>query len=134
MVIQTPENDIRNIIHRINRAWQEGHPEEIEPLLHPNVVMVFPGFSGRSRGVVAMMAGFQHFCAHATVLDYTESNLEVEVVGNTASATFRFAMLYERDGRRYRSTGRDLWMFGKEAEKWLATWRTMLDVHEEEVS
>ena len=30
---------------RINRAWLDGQVEDLGPLLHPEVVMVVPGFS-----------------------------------------------------------------------------------------
>jgi hypothetical protein len=42
-------------------------------------------------------------------------------------------MIYERAGRRYRSSGRDLWVFQKQGETWIAVWRTMLDIKESEV-
>ncbi|MFQ5695281.1 MAG: nuclear transport factor 2 family protein [Terriglobia bacterium] len=126
-------DEIANLVHRMNRAWREGSPQELQDLLHPDVVMVFPGFGGRSRGASAMISGFEEFCAHARVHEYDESDLQVDVVGSTGAASYAFAMTYEREGRRYRSTGRDLWMFGMTDGAWKATWRTMLDVHEEEV-
>jgi len=39
-------------------------------------------------------------------------------------------MVYERDGRRYRSRGRDFWVLQEEDGQWLAIWRTMLDMDE----
>jgi hypothetical protein len=39
-------------------------------------------------------------------------------------------MIYERDGARWRSTGRDIWTFEKTPEGWRAVWRTMLDLAE----
>jgi len=125
--------EIVNLVQRINRAWLENRPQDLEELLHPDVVMVFSGFSGRSRGAGAMIAGFEDFCTHAKVHEYDESDLQVDVVGNTATASFAFVMIYEREGRRSRSTGRDLWMFGMEGGEWKATWRTMLNLQEEEV-
>ena len=125
--------EIEKLVQRINRSWREGRHGDIREVLHPDIVMVFPGFEKRSRGAGAMIAGFEDFCTHAKVLEYEESGLDVDVVGNTAAASFAFAMTYEREDRRYRGTGRDLWMFGREGGEWKATWRTMLDLHEEEV-
>ena len=125
--------EIKRLVHRINQAWQTGRPEDIERVLHPDVVMVFPGFGERAKGAKALIAGFTDFCANAKVLEYDESNLEVDVIDRTAVATFSFSMVYEREGRRYESSGRDLWMFAMEGDEWKATWRTMLDTQEREV-
>jgi hypothetical protein len=38
-------------------------------------------------------------------------------------------MLYERNGRRFRATGRDFWYPARRAA-WIAVWRTMFDVQE----
>ena len=50
---------------------------------------------------------------------------------NCAVESFRFEMVYARDGGRWRSTGRDLLMFERKGDSWLAVWRTMLDLAEE---
>lgn len=39
-------------------------------------------------------------------------------------------MSYERSGKRYISTGRDLYVFRCLEHRWLAVWRTILDVDE----
>ena len=116
---------------RIHRAWLHGRLGDFEELLHPDAVMVLPGFRGRTRGAAEMIAGFEEFCTTATVREYDPSELSIDVVGDTATASFRFSMVYERGGISYRATGRDLWMFGQQGGEWRATWRTMLDTHEE---
>ena len=59
-----------------------------------------------------------------------QESYQVDVAGDTAVVTFRYDMLYERSGQRYRSTGRDLWVFQKQGRGWIAVWRTMLDMEE----
>jgi ketosteroid isomerase-like protein len=135
MVSQTSDVElVENLIHTINSAWREGRPDDLTALFHPDIVMVFPNFSGRSNGSSAMVAGFKDFCENAHVHEYDESNFQVDVIGNSAVVSFSFVMIYERDGSKYRSTGRDLWAFSKSDSEWKATWRTMLDIHEEPVS
>jgi hypothetical protein len=51
-----------------------------------------------------------------------------------AVITFRYDMRYERSGDRYHATGRDLWVFHRENNAWIAVWRTMLDMQEEPAS
>ena len=67
------------------------------------------------------------------VVSYAESDHQVDLAGNSAVASFRFEMVYARDGASYRSTGRDLWVFERQGDGWLAVWRTMLDLAEEPV-
>ena len=119
------------VLQQINRAWLEGRPEDIRPALHPQMTMVFPGFGGRAEGAETLIGGFQDFCQNAEVQSYAESDHQVDLAGNCAVASFRFEMVYARDGERYRSTGRDLWVFERRGDGWLAVWRTMLDLAEE---
>jgi len=122
------------LLDRINRAWLEGRPEDLAPLLDHDVVMVFPGFAGRSEGKAAMIAGFEDFCTTAKVRHFAETDRQIDVRGTTAVASFAFDMIYDREGASYRSTGRDLWVFERKDGRWLALWRTMLDLKEEPVS
>lgn len=128
---ESPRDEVMDLLRRITRAWLDDRPRDLEPLLHPDVVMALPGFVGRAEGRGVLIEGFVDFCANARVLAFEERDHQVDVVGGTAVASFSFVMVYERDGRRYRSSGRDFWVFGREEEEWLALWRTMLDVTEE---
>lgn len=133
MGTESSAREVTQTLQRLNQAWLDGRPEDIGPLLHPDVVVVFPGFSGQTEGRVAVVAGFVDFCAEAKVHEYVEADHRVNVIGDTAVASFSFSMVYERSGERYRSTGRDFWVFARQNDDWLAIWRTMLDLSEEPV-
>ena len=64
------EEDVRRAIETINAAWRENRPRDMTALLHPDIVMAFPGFSGTLAGREALLAGFDEFCSNARVLDY----------------------------------------------------------------
>ncbi len=135
--IEGPQTDevsarqaVSEVLSRINRAWLEGRPNDMTPLIHPAMVMVYPGFAGRGQGRAAIVAGFVDFCANARVHSYQEGDAEVDVTGDTAVASNTFEMVYERSGERYHATGRDLWVFTRCDGEWLGAWRTMLDVVE----
>jgi hypothetical protein len=115
----------------INRAWLEGRTDDLPAFIHPDVTMVFPGFEGRVKGREAVIAGFVDFCTHAKIHEYREDDFQADVVGDTAVVTFRYEMVYERSGEKYRANGRDLWVFTRPAGDWLAVWRTMLDPSEQ---
>jgi hypothetical protein len=40
-------------------------------------------------------------------------------------------MVYVRSGERYRASGRDLWVFEKLGDVWIAVWRAMLEMKED---
>jgi ketosteroid isomerase-like protein len=117
-------------IREINRAWREGRVDDLAAWIHPDIVTVVPGFAARVRGSADFLRGFKDFCENATILEFDEHDSRVDRIGHTAVAAFRFEMLYERSGQRYRATGRDLWVFEEREGAWLAVWRTMLDMDE----
>jgi hypothetical protein len=128
------EAQVSATLGQINQAWLTGNPDKIHDFVADEVVIVFPGFAGSVKSREAFVAGFRDFCENARIESHTESEQHIDVVGNTAIASFRFDMIYERGGSRYRSTGRDLWVFEYRADRWLAVWRTMLDLDEEPVT
>jgi hypothetical protein len=127
---ETSRAEVAATIDRINRAWRERRPADLVPLLHPAVTMAAPGFAGRAAGRDAIIAGFEDFCTHAVVHEYREADHQIDVVSDTAVATFTYEMVYERGGERSFATGRDLWVLRRLDGHWLAVWRTMLDLAE----
>jgi hypothetical protein len=119
-------------LRQINQTWLDGRVDDLAPLVHPEIVMVFPGFAGRIQGREAFLAGFRDFCQSATIQDFREQDHQVDVAGDTAVVSFRFEMVYERSGERSRSSGRDLWVFQQQGNAWKAVWRTMLDMEDTE--
>lgn len=117
-------------MRRINRVWLEGQVDGLESMVHPEIVMAFPRFTGRIQGQEEFIAGFRDFCQNAKIYEFQCHDHQLDVVGETAVATFRYRMVYERCGERYHATGRDLWVFQKQGNTWVAVWRTMLDVEE----
>jgi ketosteroid isomerase-like protein len=117
-------------MRQINRAWLSGRVEDLAPMVHPEVVMVAPGFAARAQGREQFLAGFRDFCRNATTHEFRERDHRVDVAGDTAVVTFRFEMVYGRSGGRFRSTGRDLWVFRYGDSGWVAVWRAMLEMEE----
>jgi len=127
-------DEIRNVgesLRRINEAWLSRRPEKMKPMLDEKIVMIYPGFVGRSEGQEAFIAGYVDFCEQALMISYQESDLQIDVGGATAVASYAFEMGYERKGDKFLSSGRDLWIFTRRQDEWVAVWRTMLDLTEE---
>ena len=133
MVDEAKAKSAASAMHKVNLAWLDGRIEDLALMVHKDIVMVFPGFTGRIEGREAFLAGFRDFCEHAKVHDFREHDHQVDVAGDTAVTTFRYEMVYERSSQHYRTTGRDLWVFQLHAGEWLAVWRTLLDIEENNV-
>jgi len=111
-----------------------GRPvDDLAPLVHSGIVIVLPGFAGRIRGREEFLAGFRHFRESSNIQEFHEHDLQCDATGDTAVITFRYEMVYERTGNRYRATGRDLWVFQNQHAGWIAVWRAMLEMEENAV-
>ena len=59
----------------MNRAWLEGNADDMERLVHPDVVMILPGLCRtKSPGREAFINGFRDFSESATVLQFREDD------------------------------------------------------------
>ena len=130
MTEQSQRESAELAMRQINAAWLNGRIEDVTPLLHTDIVMVLPGWSGRVEGKQEFLAGFRDFLQSSKIHEFHDQDLQVDVAGGAAVVTFRYEMLYERDGARFRATGRDLWVFQNQGTGWIAVWRTMLDLEE----
>jgi len=118
-------------MRQINRIWLDGQVDDIATMVHTEIAMVVPGFARRIQGREEFLAGFHDFCHNASIHEFRDYDHQVDVAGDTAVVTFLYDMIYERHGERYRSTGRDLWVFQNQDRAWIAVWRTMLDMEEQ---
>jgi hypothetical protein len=118
-------------LKRITEAWGSGQPQLMAPLLDEHIVMVFPDFTGRLTGRDAFIESFTAFGREASVLEYTQRDLQVDGTREVAIAQYQFEMLYEREGERWLATGWDIWVFRRSEADWRAVWRTMQALKEE---
>ena len=122
---------VANVLVRITEAWRSHQPQLLAPLVDEDITMVFPDFAGRLTGRDAFIESFVTFDREASVIEYSERDLQIDGTADVAIAQSHFAMIYERDGARWRSTGWDVWVFHRRESDWIAVWRTMQALHEE---
>ncbi len=113
-------------LQRINRAWLHGEEDVPLDALHPEMVIVPPGFQQRIVGREACAKGYRAFARDATVDSYEESDADVRVFGDTAIASYRYVLTYEMDGAAYRDEGVDLYVFTRADGHWQAAWRALV--------
>ena len=84
---------VYNILKEINNSWRTDHPEEMRTYLHPKIVMKFSEFSGKITGRKKLIESFKEFCINAQVIEYSESDEQINVIRNCAIITFCFGMI-----------------------------------------
>ena len=132
MADETQREGVAAAMRRINDAWLGGHVDDLAAMVHPDIVTSHDRKAAceEAQGREGFLAGFRDFCENAIVHDFRLDDEQIDVAGETAVVSLRYEMLYERSGKRYRATGRDLWVFERDGPAWLAVWRTMLDLDE----
>lgn len=123
---QNAREEIRKLLGNISNAWIKGRPEELEEYFHEEMVIAGPGFKGGGRGKSECIKSYKDFITHAAIQNVKESDLMIDVWGDTAVASYRFEMDYEIGGERHHDAGHDLFVFTRERGKWLAVWRTII--------
>ena len=126
MASEESRRQILEIIHQLNDAWATGHPEKLAGFFHEDIVMVHPDFTGRIEGRDACMASYAEFCSEATIHGVKIGEPGIEVFGDTAVSTYSYEVDYEMGGERFNDSGRDLFVFVLEDDRWQAVWRTMI--------
>lgn len=90
------------------------------------MVTVFPGLAGRAEGRDACVQSYEDFRRQATLHDFQESEMSIDLFGNVSIATYRYEIAYEMKGQSFHDKGGDLFVFVRESGRWLAVWRTLI--------
>lgn len=133
MRVEAVQDSIALAMERINQAWLSGRVDDMAQYLHPEIVGVSPGFSERVLGRESFVEGHREFVREADIQDFRERDLQIDVINDTAVVNYRYEMIYERGGKKYRSLGRDLWVYRLQGSAWLGVWRTVMEVDEREM-
>ncbi len=120
------DDDLRQLVARINDAWLHGRFDELRDLFHPDIVLARPGFGERTSGRDAVIASYREFASEATIHAFTAGEIHIDRTGDSAVTTMPWTMDYTIDGRRYEDRGWDLLVFGRREGGWVVVWRTVV--------
>jgi hypothetical protein len=84
MVDESKSEGVATAMRQINQAWLDGRVEDLTPMVHREIVMVFPDFTGRIGGREGFLAGFRDFSQNATIHGFHEQDHQIAVAGDTA--------------------------------------------------
>ena len=123
-----PERDqIQGLIGKINQAWLKSNLQELREYFHDDIVIKGPQFKSMGTGgKAACIKSYEDFLRAAKISNFKESDIQVDVFGSTAIATFAWEIKYEMKGHNLHETGHDVFVFTRDKGKWLAVWRAVL--------
>jgi hypothetical protein len=135
MTFKDPEQGkVWEVMQEINRAWVHGSPDDMEPHLHPDMVIVTSDVEYRADGRDACIASYKDFCGRAQIQEYREENPNVDIFDEQAVVIYRFNITYELEGQMHVDQGADIFAFKREQDQWRAIWRTLVAFGVEEDS
>ena len=121
---------VKDVLSRINNAWIKQRGDAMTAALNEcfaeDVVMRGPDFGLLAEGRDALVRSYHDFLNQAEVKDVSLNDPEIDISGETATAQYKWTMTYSLNGQEYTERGRDLFVFSRRNQKWLAVWRLML--------
>lgn len=74
------------------------------------MVIFGPDFRVRGEGREACVKSYEDFASQATVDEFKETDMVIDLWGDTAVVTYRFKVSYKINGQKNRDSGRDLFV------------------------
>ncbi|CAM2065631.1 Nuclear transport factor 2 family protein [Sulfidibacter corallicola] len=121
-------NDLGRVARRLdqlNRAWVEGRPDEMKPILHEQMVVTGPQFQVLAQGREHCLQGYRDFCNSARVLDFEVFDRDVRAFGEAVMVTYRFVVTWSREDVRHVDRGHEAFLFVHRDDEWFAAWRNV---------
>src|ERR1700719_2662977 len=122
------QREVWELVRRINRAWTSGATHELAELFDATAVLIAPDLQGRVEGRDAIVLSYEDYIRHARTHSLEEEEHSVDVFGDLAVVTYRFAIRYTlngEDGERD-ETGQEVLVLRRGACGWKAIWRTQV--------
>lgn len=111
------------MLRAINAAWTQGDPASVGRHFHEAMVIAQPTGTVLGRGREACVASYVAFAGAAEIHRFEADEASVEVWGETAVASYRYAITYSMEGSQRTEAGIDLFVFARTPHGWQAVWR-----------
>ena len=109
-----------NTLIELNDCWTKGDGSELVRYFHPRMVAIVPASRERLTGRDACVAGWVAFAKSATIHSWKAIDPKIELFDNTAVVTYYFDIHFEMNGQAIKMSGRDMFTFVKEDDRWWA--------------
>jgi hypothetical protein len=129
-LLAADQSAVRDVLTRLNNAWTKERGEAMTAALNgcfaEEVVMRGPAFVLLGQGRDFAVQSYRDFVAQAEVKRFSLEPAEIDLLGDTAAAGYKWTMTYILSGQEFTEEGHDLFMLSRRANKWLIVWRAML--------
>jgi hypothetical protein len=123
-------NEICDLLQRINDSWLRTKPDEISEVLndcfHQEMVIKGCDLETMAKGREASVRSYVDFIQQAKISAFSQDEPDIQVVNDTAIATYGWQITYTLEGKEYTEAGHDVFVFQRTDGKWFAIWRAML--------
>jgi len=124
---EATKEQVIDLMKTINRAWYEGNPGLLYNYFHKNMMIVTQDMKILGNGRDACIMSYMDFTKNTKIHNYKDYNYEVAIWGNTALVSYKFDISYEMKRMTYDETGKDIFFFTFEEDKWQAVWRMLVE-------
>ena len=105
-------------VRALNDAWTRADGSTLGEFFHPRMVAIAPGVRRPYVGREACVAAWNAFAASAAIREWRESDLGIQVFGDTAVVTYEYELSAGMNGRDVVLRGRDMLTLLREAGRW----------------
>jgi ketosteroid isomerase-like protein len=123
-------DEVKDLVRAINDSWLSKTPDKIPKILadcfHEDMMIKGCNLETLASGREACVRSYIDFVKQAKISAFSQNEPEIQVVGDTAIATYGWNITYTLDDKEYRESGHDVFVFSRRHGKWLAIWRAML--------
>ena len=120
------KQEIWKLMEKINHTWLNDDPMKLKNFFHENIVILSKDFKEQGIGINACIKSYEEFRKISKVKEFNVSDSRVELFKNTAIVSYNFEIKYEIDNEFYNDKGKDMYIFTKEKERWVAIWRMLM--------
>jgi ketosteroid isomerase-like protein len=114
------KKEIWKTLRDLNNTWTKGNPDDLKKYFHADMVAITPTDRKRREGREACVRDWTEFSKVAKIHSWKEIDPKIQIYGNTAVVTYYFEISFEREGQKIDFAGRDMYVFIKEGNRWLA--------------
>jgi len=122
----TIKQDIWRLMEEINHIWLMEDPERLRAFIHKDIVVLTQDFKEQGIGIDAFINSYREFRKISKIKDFKVNNSRVDLFSNFAIVSYNFEIEYEINNEKNKNSGRDMFIFTKEVDSWLAIWRMLL--------
>ena len=114
------EREVRETLRTLNECWTKADGQDLVHYFHERMVAVTPVDRQRREGRESCVAGWVEFARSVTIRHWRETDVKIDLFGDTAIVSYYFDMSFDAGGHTVQMEGRDLFTFVKENGQWWA--------------